>query len=66
MNNELKIKPLLEYEVTTFDGIDKFTADTMEHENRVLTFFRTGNIIRWYPNDRVTRVVVTPANEIQE
>jgi hypothetical protein len=73
LNNELKIKPLLRYELTfslydVYDGCNNettevFTADQMIHDEKCLTFYRTGNIIRKY-FQLPSKVIITPADEV--
>jgi len=66
MNNELKIKPLLEYRVEWGNGTHiKFTADSHSDDGEKLTFFRTGNVIReiYHKNDPVTQLIVTPVEQ---
>ena len=70
MNNELRILPLREYEVTYGVCVDqhdmlvtdKFTADFHDvSEGRFTRFYRTGNIIREYHLPLIS-IVVTPAD----
>jgi hypothetical protein len=67
MNNDLKIKPLLEYEVEFGDGgAETFTADSMVRDGETgdVLFYRTGNLIRVYTEHAGVRViVVTPADD---
>lgn len=69
MQNELQIKPLIEYEVTIMpdqwddepEQKDVFTAESYECVNGTrYIFYRTGNIVREY-NGFVKRIVATPA-----
>jgi hypothetical protein len=67
MQNELQIKPLIEYEVTVQgpyeeeESQDIFTAESYECVNGTrYIFYRTGNIVREY-NGFVKRIVATPA-----
>ncbi len=68
MNNDIKIKPLLKYDVTYYDGvigpaIDSFTADDhYTNDVGVTTFLRTGNIIREYILP-IIKVVITPVDD---
>ena len=72
MDNELVIKPLIEYELTFIeygnDGpenrIDRFTAESYDvvTDPRSIRFMRTGNIVREYfvlPE----KIVATPVVE---
>lgn len=69
MNNELRILPLREYEVTYVvygregghERQDVFTADHHTIEDGRAIFRRTGNIIREYQCP-VIRIVVTPVD----
>jgi hypothetical protein len=64
MNNELKIKPLLKYEVFLYENIfpEVFTADSHTVEESQYTFYRTGNIIRQYFHN-VSKIVITPEED---
>ena len=67
MNNELKIKPLLRYEVVTGFGAepDVFTADSHLVDDNNVIFYRTGNIIRQYVDVGGVKIVVTPVDETE-
>lgn len=68
MKNELRIKPLIKYTVTTgYQPDDKkediFTAESYEViDNCRYIFYRTGNIVREYANG-VTKLVATPVDD---
>jgi hypothetical protein len=67
MSNELRIKPLLKYEVILwnegqFDS-DIFTAEAHSYDvvSNSVKFYRTGNIIREYFNrEYIRKIIVTP------
>jgi hypothetical protein len=70
MKNEVRIKPLLQYEVhyRTFEEngreslqIDTFTADEMGADPAMTTFYRTGNAIRVY-FVKLEKVVISPVD----
>jgi hypothetical protein len=67
MNNELKIKPLLQYEVTHMQGTDIFTADSYVNDDGEYIFYRTGNVVRVYPQgySAVSKIVVTPVDQAE-
>lgn len=68
MNNDLKIKPLIEYELSWADyegeptHSDKFTADGYVQDENSLIFYRTGNVIRQYFHPFPSRMIMTPAD----
>jgi hypothetical protein len=71
MKNEVRIKPLLKYEVhyRTFEEngreilqIDTFTADEMGADPSMTTFFRTGHTIRVY-FVKLEKVVISPVDD---
>jgi len=79
MNNDLQIKPLLEYELTfsRYGGYaddperatEKFTAESYEvnrsqYGPTSLRFFRTGNLIREYFETPV-KIVATPSANVE-
>jgi hypothetical protein len=75
MENSLKIKPLMRYELTfevynPMGEQDKeteaFTADEMVHDEDTLVFSRTGNVIRKYIRKLPYKIIVTPVVEIDE
>jgi hypothetical protein len=73
MSNELQIKPLLKYEVhyRSFGPggaelhVDVFTADTLEVEDHVTSFYRTGNLIRQYYTV-LEKTIITPVDSDEE
>ena len=68
MKNELRIKPLMKYEVTTGFSIDPevFTADTHIVDEGNIVFYRTGNIIRQYVDVGGIKIVITPVDDDEE
>jgi hypothetical protein len=65
MTNELKILPLLKYEVFSVDcngteHTDIFTGDSYVLDEDNLIFYRTGNKIRQYIKYGSTKITVTP------
>lgn len=70
MNNELRIKPLLLYEVhyrTYANGdnnlnVDTFTADEVFYEGSVTVFRRTGNTIRAYFAP-LEKIIISPVDD---
>ena len=70
MNNELKIKPLLRYEVTLNNygnegAVEAFTADSFVRDDDALLFYRTGNLIRMYLHPLPSKIIATPADEAE-
>jgi hypothetical protein len=70
MNNEVRIKPLLKYEVRFYgeQPSETFTADTMvREEDGSIVFHRTGNVIRIYLRDcGASSVIVTPVDDDEQ
>jgi hypothetical protein len=69
MNNQVKIKPLMKYELF-FDNVDHrenevFTADGYVQDENSLIFYRTGNIIRQYFYPFPAKIVVTPVDDAE-
>lgn len=64
VKNELRIKPLLRYEVSLFGEKepDVFTADGFGTVGAHTQFFRTGNVIRAYAKDDVRKIIITPVD----
>lgn len=70
MSNEVRIKPLLKYEVhyRTYEGltVDTFTADETQYDPQMGTsFFRTGNTIRVYQTP-LEKIIITPVDSDEE
>lgn len=68
MNNELKIKPLIEYRVEMNDGTHlTFTADGHEDDGSKISFYRAGYVIREiYHNSpfyQVNQIIRTPVEQ---
>lgn len=70
MKNEVRIKPLLQYEVhyRTFEEngretlqIDTFSADEMDPNPGMTVFYRTGNQIRVYFT-KLEKVIISPVD----
>jgi hypothetical protein len=69
MMNEVRIKPLLQYEVT-FNYADRpphtFTADSFVNDDGTYIFYRTSNVIRIYPPQaEIIGITVTPVDDEQ-
>ncbi len=63
MKNELQIKPLRKFTVSTDDGeIDVFTGDEYYTDGPNVIFLRTGNKIREYFGGAL-KVVTTPVED---
>lgn len=67
MKNELRIKPLLKYEVTLYDSVvgeakDAFTAEGYAVRDGRTMFYRTGNLIREYQVPLIS-IIATPVDD---
>lgn len=70
MKNELRVRPLLKYEVEYTVSInqsdvlhkDTFTADDQEYDGRRTMFYRTGNIVREY-HVPLTKIIISPVDD---
>lgn len=65
MRNEMRIKPLIHYEVMLSFGdvVDRFTADNYVRDGKDVIFYRTGNPIRSYIDCGSMRIIATPVDD---